>query len=81
MVHFDESKKVRIPPHKQSDILIENKDCLTHGFTGMGSEFIIYVDSFAYRNYVNKTAIARAIGRIVHHPTIKEKGSIAILPG
>lgn len=81
MVHFDESKAVKIPPHNPSDLLIENRDCLTHGFTGLGSEYLIYVDSTAYKNFLNKSAVARAIGKIVHNPSIKEKGSIAILPG
>lgn len=81
MVHFDRSQAVKIPPHHRDDLLIENRNCLTHGFTGTGSEFIIYVDSLAYRNCPNKSAIARFIGRIVHHPLIMEKGSIAILPG
>jgi hypothetical protein len=81
MVHFDESKAVKIPSHRPSDVLIENKDCLTHGFSGIGSEFIIYVDSSEYKRYPNKSAVARAIGKIVHHPAIKNNGSIAILPG
>lgn len=81
MVHFDESKAVKIPSHQSSDLLIENKDCLTHGFTGVGSEFLIYVDSAAFKKYLDKPAIARAIGKIVHHPYLKGKGIIAILPG
>jgi len=81
MVHFEESKQVRIPIHQPEDLLIENKDCLTHGFTGTGSEYLIYVDSVGYKNCADKSAVARAIGKIVHNPLIKEGGSIAILPG
>jgi hypothetical protein len=81
MVHFEESKQVKIPDHHPEDLLIENKDCLTHGFTGTGSEYLIFVDSMAYKNYASKSAVARAIGKIVHNPSIMEGGSIAILPG
>ena len=81
MVHFEESKQVRIPDHRPEDMLIENRDCLTHGFTGTGSDYLIYVDSMAYKNHPEKSTVARAIGRIVHHPSIIHNGSIAILPG
>jgi pyruvate,water dikinase len=80
-VHFEESKQVKIPDHRPEDLLIENRDCLTHGFTGTGSDYLVYVDSMAYKNYSYKPAVARAIGKIVHHPSIIGNGSIVILPG
>lgn len=81
MVHFEESQQVKIPDHRPEDLLIENRDCLTHGFNGTGSEYLIYIDSVAYKNFADKSAVARAIGKIVHNPFIKQGGSIAILPG
>jgi pyruvate,water dikinase len=81
MVHFEESQQVKIPDHRPEDLLVENRGCLTHGFTGTGSDYLIYIDSVAYKNYADKSAVARAIGKIVHNPSIKQGGSIAILPG
>ncbi len=74
-------QEVKIPRYKKSDVIIENNQCLTTGKTREGSEYLIYVNSAGYKNYPDKQMIARAIGKIVHYPPIKENGSIAILPG
>ena len=74
-------QEIKIPRYRKSDVIIENNKCLTTGKTREGSEYLIYVNSAAYKNYPDKQTIARAIGKIVHYPPIKENGSIAILPG
>ncbi len=74
-------QEVKIPRYRKNDVIIENNQCLTTGKTREGSEYLIYVNSAGYKNYPDKQMIARAIGKIVHYPPIKENGSIAILPG
>ncbi len=74
-------QQVKIPRYQRRDLIIENCQCLTNGKSRQGSEYLLYVDSRAYKDFPDKQAIARAIGRIVHHPRLCEKGIIAILPG
>ncbi|NOX37952.1 MAG: hypothetical protein GXO78_10490 [Calditrichaeota bacterium] len=74
-------QEVKIPRYKQQDVIIENNICLTTGKTREGSEYLIFVDSAAYKNFPDKQTIARAIGKIVHHPRVQPAGCIAILPG
>lgn len=81
LVEFNGSKEVTIPSYRKNELLIENNECLTHGFTGTGSNYLIYVDSLEYKNYPDKAEVARAIGKIVHHPDLRDEGIIAILPG
>jgi len=78
---FEHVQRVTIPNFNKNDLLIEDQVCLSHGFTGRGSEYIIYVDSLAYKNFRDKLSVARAIGKIVHHHILSEKGIVAILPG
>jgi hypothetical protein len=78
---FEHVQRVIIPNFNKNDLLIEDRECLSHGFTGKSSEYIIYVDSLAYKNFRDKLSVARAIGKIVHHPIISDKGIVAIFPG
>ncbi len=80
-LHSEGMEPIRIPRCSRRDTIIDNPLCLTNGRTREGSEFLLYVDSVAYKRWPDKSTIARAIGKIVHHPRVQAGGCIAIMPG